>query len=172
MRAKAFGRLMGFLQISLPWNCVCKNLPIAPTPPHGGKTTNYSARYAKNDGRLKMEFDIPIDIYGCSVKFFVTHTSKMGPIADKYNLDLTGHWLARCYCRESDWKLPVILVFKSDKVYPGIIAHETLHAAIHILAQTGYRLDPLNDEPLAYLHSYIFDNVFQAIYHEPKKRKF
>lgn len=59
-------------------------------------------------------------------------------------------------------KKGVFMVFKKG-VSAGVIAHECLHAAGGILSDKGYRYEPDNDEPMAYLLGYMVDKVVKIL---------
>lgn len=60
---------------------------------------------------------------------------------------------------------PLVVIFlnESKKLHPSDIAHEGLHAANSIMNYINYRFDPENDEPLAYLLSWIVEEIYKFL---------
>lgn len=54
----------------------------------------------------------------------------------------------------------------SERITPGIIAHESLHVVSNIFNHIGNRFEPTNDEDAAYLISWIVNEVHSFIYGE------
>lgn len=46
---------------------------------------------------------------------------------------------------------------------PGIIAHEALHLMNEIFSKVGYRVDQYNDEPQAYLLTWIVNRIHEFV---------
>jgi hypothetical protein len=56
----------------------------------------------------------------------------------------------------------IIIWIESDK-YIGALVHESVHAAKFLFSQKGVQASTENDEPLAYMVQYIFDNCHKKI---------
>lgn len=54
------------------------------------------------------------------------------------------------------------LVWIADSVDVGEVAHEASHVAMDILSDIGYKLDPLNQEPLSYMIGWVADCIWQV----------
>ena len=50
---------------------------------------------------------------------------------------------------------------KNRRIYHGVIAHESLHAANMIAEERGILLSTDNDEPMAYLTEFITDEIYK-----------
>ena len=53
--------------------------------------------------------------------------------------------------------------YKSDKITPGIIAHEALHITTFLLHDVGVVFDPDNEEPYAYFLGWVVDEVYKFL---------
>lgn len=56
-------------------------------------------------------------------------------------------------------------------IVAGWIIHECIHASHHILRERGYTMEALhiNDEPLAYLAQYLYENILEILLENPNK---
>lgn len=57
----------------------------------------------------------------------------------------------------------IVLNPNCDDFKLSVITHEAVHAANRILYNVGFILDPMNDEPQAYLTDWIFDQVMNFL---------
>lgn len=55
-----------------------------------------------------------------------------------------------------------VLIWLRTKVDPGVVAHESVHAANNICIDCGIHFDALNDEHYAYLVGFIADCIWQT----------
>ena len=55
-----------------------------------------------------------------------------------------------------------ILIWLREKVDPGVVAHESVHAANNICIDCGIHFDARNDEHYAYLVGFIADCIWQT----------
>jgi len=63
------------------------------------------------------------------------------------------------------------VIFTSDSLSPGNIAHEADHLTTKIMESRDIKYDPNNQEPRAYLLGFIVDGLHQIIYGETDKQK-
>ena len=56
------------------------------------------------------------------------------------------------------------VVFAQDQLTPARIAHEVVHLVNMIFQYVDYKPDLSNDEAQAYLHQYIFEEIFTALF--------
>lgn len=108
-----------------------------------------------------LEFVIPIDVYAC--KILVVVTDDREKTYKKHNIKPTNG-LASCYIKPVGSKYLCLLRFDKNSISPNLITHECVHAAIHILDCVGVKLDPDNDEPLAYLVTYLFSKTMDKTF--------
>lgn len=50
-----------------------------------------------------------------------------------------------------------------SKITHGVISHEAHHITSFIAETVGIRHDPTNDEPMAYLHNWVVDQVYKFV---------
>lgn len=110
---------------------------------------------------------LTINIYYCSIHVYVV--DDLAPAQKKYDLDISGTWMARCFCRENI-DVPCVMVFKKDKVSPAVVMHECIHAALYILNSKGITVDSDNDETLTYFSMWLFESIYNSTF-EPWKLK-
>lgn len=97
-------------------------------------------------------FEIPI-YFG---KVVVILTSDLINIKDTYNLDeKVKNYDAATFRYNDDY----IVAFNSKELTNSIISHEIVHLVNMVFHDRFIELDMNNDEPQAYLHSYLFKQI-------------
>lgn len=57
----------------------------------------------------------------------------------------------------------VFIGFEKDKIKPGLVAHECLHATCYILDYVGISLTEESEEAYTYLISYLVNEVYKLV---------
>ena len=64
----------------------------------------------------------------------------------------------------------VYVVLDRKAISNAIVAHETVHIVNKVFQYNGVQLDLENDEPQAYLTSYIFEQIEKVIKYDSKRK--
>lgn len=59
--------------------------------------------------------------------------------------------------------LDLLMGFDKDKLKPGLVSHECLHATCYIMDYVGIPLTEHSEEAYTYLLSYLVDEVYKVI---------
>ena len=63
------------------------------------------------------------------------------------------------------------IIFRRSAMRPGVVVHECFHALTRICKDLGIKYDPDNDEPMAYMLTWLVDEVYRTIAKDEKASK-
>tara|TARA_B100000287_G_scaffold201972_1_gene190718 strand:+ start:825 stop:1214 length:390 start_codon:yes stop_codon:yes gene_type:complete len=63
------------------------------------------------------------------------------------------------------------IIFRRSDMRPGVVVHECFHALTRICKDLGIKYDPDNDEPMAYMLTWLVDEVYRTIAKDEKASK-
>ena len=101
------------------------------------------------------KFRVPI--YGAEVRIYRDNSKALAAIDKSATDDLVLKYVAFCGKNESYFYSYVL--YLPEDVPDDIVVHECVHLCNFILNDFGVLLDPDNDEPMAYLIQYLFNEV-------------
>jgi len=76
---------------------------------------------------------------------------------------LNAGFVRALYSKKDDDQIVAFILYSADECGAGTLAHEVTHLVNRLFAYVGHELDDLNDEPQAYLVSYIVDAFMESI---------
>lgn len=78
------------------------------------------------------------------------------------NPGLTGVWPKNAAaCTNEIWNGIIFVMFDKKQFTPEIVAHEVVHVVNIAYEFLGIKLDPINDEPQAYLSGWIVGEIIR-----------
>lgn len=110
--------------------------------------------------RSKKTYEIPL-YYG---ELVVIQDSNRERVAKKYNIKEDMSTFSACMFSSptKDGYTRYVMSF-FGKTEPSVIAHEAVHAVNSIFVDRYIKLDPLNDEPQAYLLGWIVSRCHKTL---------
>jgi len=137
--------------------------------------TKSSTNKTKRLSIAKQTFYVQVPIYNCKVWFYFNSTFGLKDWAkEKFNVNLdeafyAGKATAISYDLENAGRPGHLLVAidnpeeccENRDAFISYLVHETLHTAITILENRGIPVNAENDEVLAYLQQFLFENALK-----------
>lgn len=112
-----------------------------------------------------MNFNVKCHVYPYTVYFFVNKTLQESKeeceklLKAKVDLDMSKFGALTLFPNEHSNYQSAIILLERNKTFLQHLHHECIHAANWILSEVGVEIQRGNDESLAYLSSYIFQQA-------------
>ncbi len=92
-------------------------------------------------------------------KFTIIMNQKLDTIAEEFNVVFDpANFVAGVFVVDGI----VYAAFELDEVTPGVIAHEAFHVVCQLFGDIGAKIDIANDEPPAYLLTWVVDEIHKV----------
>jgi hypothetical protein len=102
-----------------------------------------------------------IPIYGGKFSVGFYNKDSKQEVIDKYNFSELDYYDAVTFKRKDNTEFCIL--FDSDRITPGIIAHEAKHLLNYVFKYNGLELDLDNDEAECYFLAWIVNRIHEAV---------
>ncbi len=116
------------------------------------------AQYRKATKKMPAHYHIFNDVYDFNVRLFIGQVDKMNDYLPELNI--TKATDGKTWWNPDTGSLSVWIQKKGDF---DVLAHELIHVISALLETRGIKFDPDNDEPIAYLMTWLFRAFYFAV---------